>query len=177
MFRQTPWPQLSQGDLFDGIQISESLTGGKKKEARYRVIVLSHGCEIDKRDNHTCLCARIVALDNRPPTYVEALRIGDVANAMYLAPIAGWGEAYVDFRFIFRVHRSQFQEAAGSPSRVASMSEAGQFALQIALFAFFGRVVLSLRVVRLLALYTAVSEALRRTRKAIAAALGKGQRA
>lgn len=140
LYAHSPWDVLSQGDVLSDMEITETL-GARSRTYSYTVIVLSHGCEIDKREANVAICARVKPVSGeRSARYAEALRDGNVAHAMYLPESSTLPESYVDFRGIYRVALDDARRAIAEGRRCLSLSEAGQLALQGFVYRFFARV-------------------------------------
>jgi len=142
--------------LLSGIGIRENLVGTEKVYAGTAVIVLSHGCDIDKKDTNAILCAQTRPLAKQKPQFADAIRRGDVINAMYLPQIGILAESYVDFRLTHRVSKVELEKAMHSGRRIASLSADGQMALHVYLFRFFTRTDLNPLVIRVLSAWDAL---------------------
>lgn len=140
LYAHSPWDLLSQGDVLSDMEITETF-GQKSRTNSYTVIVLSHGCEIDKRDASVAICGRVKPLSGeRSARFIEALREGNVAHAMYLPESSTLAESYVNFRDIYRVALDDARRAIAEGRRRLCLSDAGQLALQGFIYRFFARV-------------------------------------
>jgi hypothetical protein len=128
---------LSQGDLFLGLYVPD-LPSTAPATRRLDGIVLSHDCEIDK-NQEALLIARFRPIIEISLSDSGNLRAGKVINAMHLPGTSQSPEGLIDFRFTFRIERSQLDRAMQAGGRVASMTPDGQSALQAYLFRFFAR--------------------------------------
>ncbi len=139
IFADAPGDQLDQGDVFAEIEVSDH-DGRGAGRANKTVMLLSHGCEIDKPDLPTLLCALVGDIRSINVSRAGDLRAGRVINAMHLpAEVSGLPEGYVDFRSIYRVPRSIIQASIASGRRLVCMTELGRNALGAFLYRFFTR--------------------------------------
>jgi hypothetical protein len=90
---------------------------------RSTVMVLSHGCEIDKPKRAACIVARITRFAEVDKSLHGYIRKGDVANALYLPtdPALG-GEAYADLSELYRapyanIDALEFREREGADGK------------------------------------------------------------
>lgn len=143
---------ISQGDILAGVTCIDASTGpdGQRKT----VMVISHGCEIDKPNANTCYVADVKPLSAIPANGHGSIRQGKVGAVIYL-PLneSLGGEYFVDLRGIYRVQFSQIcdtelrTESNGDrvrvlsdPSiRLAALSDDGVAVLQGQLILFFTR--------------------------------------
>ncbi len=105
----------------------------------YPLLLLSHGCEIDKNGADVLLVARIREVTELSAGNQGYLRLGRVRNAMLLTDLPAFNESFADFGYTFRVLRSELDRADGDGRRVASMSVDGRIALQVFLYRFYAR--------------------------------------
>ena len=103
------------------------------------ILVVSHGCIIDKPHSHVLHVCRLMRVDQLSPTDVGNIRGGGVKYAMYLDDVPVLGEMYVDFRHWHRVLREDLRAAQNDGRRVASMSPDGRLDLQAQLYRFHTR--------------------------------------
>jgi hypothetical protein len=137
MFRPALADALCQGDVFLRIPVSER-TGEVTRDATPNVILLSHDCDIDKRDAVLLVCeARPIT--TLPGGIAGDIRRGRVKNAMHVPAVNSLPESFLDFRFIHRVARTLIDQAHAEARRAASMSEDGRAALLTYLYRFFAR--------------------------------------
>lgn len=146
---------LSQGDVIEDVVVydSENTPTGdpKPKDRRFRVMVLSHSCDIDKSDSNACLCARVRPITDVREKFRDAIRTGKVAAIMYLPPGSALSEGYVEFRYSYRlcywhigatdwkeIDGEKHRVINGTDRRVISLSDKGQRTLQGALSVFYG---------------------------------------
>jgi hypothetical protein len=142
-----PLPYLSQGDILRSIDVHEPML--KPEVQTIDAIVLSHDCDIDKRDGGVCLVARIKPVDGERPDFQARIRTGRVANTLYLPATPGLEEGFVDFRYMYRVRYKHIGANAfdgagrrilGSPDpRSHSLSDDGLTVLRGSLGSFFLR--------------------------------------
>lgn len=168
IYAETPWPSLSQGDLFSGITIREYLGDTTKTYPGVTVVLLSHDCEIDKPATKALLCAQTRSLAKQSPTHADTIRRGGSFNAMYLPAIGNTPESYIDFRLTHRVHREIFDLAVEQGTRVTSMTQDGRDILMVFWLRYFTRAEADPRMLRLLAWGTTVMQKVRRWRDAFA---------
>lgn len=138
MFADKLRDQVSQGDIFEGIDVSETL-GGREDPFLGPVVLLSHDCEFDKQNQYSALVARVYLLDHAPSGARAPIRSGQALNAVYLPAVGPRPESYVDLRYVHRVTKLSLNEAAAAGRRRASMTDEGRDALLGYLFRFFAR--------------------------------------
>lgn len=126
--------QLSQGDLFRDVLISEGV-GEHQQSWNRRVMVLSHDCEIDKPTCTSPLVVAVRALDDFPEEHRGLIRENRLYNGMYLEPGNGIEEGFADFRFIHRMRREDLAE----PKKLASLTQEAREAMPAYLWRFFTR--------------------------------------
>lgn len=146
---------LSQGDVLNDVRVFDpdnSPTGGPvAKDRLFRVMVLSHSCEVDKRDSNACLCARVRLITDVRGQFQDRIRNGRVANIMHLPAEGLLPEGYVEFRYTYRVRYDHINATGwvqdgvdthrtivGPERRLISLSDQGQTTLMGALSVFFG---------------------------------------
>jgi hypothetical protein len=147
LYRPTPRASLSQGDILREIRCAE-LTEPEGRIFK-TMVVLSHGCEIDKKDNTACIMAKVKSLADDRPHFQDAVRAGHVANLMHLPEHPALPEGYVDLRFMYRVTFKQIGATTfgadgerllvPGDNRILSLSKEGQEVLQGSIAQFFLR--------------------------------------
>ena len=80
--RVAPSDPLSQGDIFANVRCVEP--ANPPSEKLRTVVVLSHGCEIDKQDSTSCYTAAVRLFKRERDDIREAIRSGRTANTIYL---------------------------------------------------------------------------------------------
>jgi hypothetical protein len=99
------------------------------------VLVVSHGCEIDKRDSKKRILVAPVASADRLSTSRDAVFEQREHALLPLLDIPHLGDCYADLRLIHPVDHSFLR----NENRVASMTEEGIVRLQAQLVGFFTR--------------------------------------
>ena len=89
-------PSLSQGDIIQNVRIVEAHIS--PDERTFSVMVLSHGCEIDKKNSQVVLAARVLSLAELGGDATK-IKDGSALTTFYLPEI----DQVVDFRNTFRV--------------------------------------------------------------------------
>lgn len=150
--RRGPLEPISQGDILKGVNCVDSATGPEGQ--RNTVMVVSHGCEIDKPSAKSCYVADVKSLETIPENQKGSIRQGKVAAVIYLPllePLGG--ESFVDLRTMYRVQLSQLcaSELRTEPNgdrvrmltdpsiRVGALSDDGVTVLHGQLILFFTR--------------------------------------
>lgn len=130
--------EISQGDIFEGVDIAEVLDG---REDGYQgsVILLSHDCEFDKPNVDYVLVARVLPLDSTSSAAWGAIRTGQALNAIHLPGVGHHPERFINLRFIHRLPKAVLIEAGVVGRRSISMSDDGRAALVAYIFRFFAR--------------------------------------
>ena len=131
-------PEISQGDIFDGIQTKE-VFGGREESHSGLAVLLSHDCEFDKPNHPDVLVARVLPLAAAPESTWAAIRDGSAYHVIHLPSVGQGAEAYINLRYIHRVLKDDLRAAATAGRRMASMTDDGRTALIAYLFRFFSR--------------------------------------
>lgn len=134
MYAAPPRKQLSQGDIFQAVPITE-MSGTSVSEWRGRIIVLSHDCEIAKPSCTAPLVARLRESHEFPLDKWGLIRENRLYNGMHLERDNSLAEGFVDFRFI---HRARC-EVLDACRKIASLDDNGRDALTYFLWRFFSR--------------------------------------
>ena len=142
-----PSDPLSQGDIFANVRCVEP--ANPPSEKLRTVVVLSHGCEIDKQDSTSCYTAAVRLFKRERDDIREAIRSGRTANTIYLPRNDALnGEGFVDRRLFYRVryedlHAASFQETqrvvGASAQRLVGLEEQGVLILRERIVQFFSR--------------------------------------
>lgn len=139
IFARNVAAKLSQGDVFLGINIHERLSNEPMRTSSRPLLLLSHGCEIDKTNVDVFLVCVIRLLTELSDGQPNQVRTGQIRSAMYLEDVPQVGEAFADFRYFFRVLRSEIEAGRQGGRCVASMTPDSRVALQVFLFRYHSR--------------------------------------
>jgi hypothetical protein len=99
------------------------------------VVIVSHSCDLDKKQKKRVLVAPIRQMDSLPQDSHNDILAQRRRSSMPLPGIPVLGDYYADLRLISPVDRSYMDD----DNRVASMTEQGLLRLQAQLAAFFLR--------------------------------------
>jgi hypothetical protein len=138
MFLSSLSPEISQGDVFEDVEVLEVL-GGREESYKGAVVLLSHDCEFDKPNQAYVLVARVLPLAEVHRSQWDQIRRGSALNAVYLPGVGERPESFINLRFIHRLPKDCLREAALLGRRVASMTPDGRAALVAYLYRFFAR--------------------------------------
>ncbi len=138
MFLPALRPEISQGDIFEGVRVLEIL-GGREESYTGPVVLLSHDCEFDKPHEYV-LVARVLPLDNAPRDSWDQIRRGEALNAIHLPAVAPRPESFINLRYMHRLPKEELREAAVLGRRAMSMTDEGRAAMLAYMFRFFARV-------------------------------------
>lgn len=143
---------LSQGDILEGVRIAEPHLGAG--ERTFRVMALSHACEIDKEHNKVMLVGSVRPLSDFNPADHDRIRNKEVLSVFHLPadPPAVPIERCVDFRQLYRTSFSAIGATGfavingqkqrvfpGADPRTLSLSDHGITVLHGRIVAFFTR--------------------------------------
>ena len=103
------------------------------------LMLITHGCEIDKAGVDVLLVCRVRELSQLDGGLPGDVRSGRVRSAMYLGQVGPLAESFADFRYMHRVLRSDLTTARAAGSCVASMTVDGRLSLQTHLYRFHTR--------------------------------------
>ncbi len=137
MFLPALRPEISQGDIFDGVRVMEVL-GGREESYTGPVVLLSHDCEFDKPHEYV-LAARVLPLDSAPRSSWNDIQRGNALNAIYLPAVAPRPESFINLRYIHRLPKDELREANIVGRRSTSMTDEGRAAMLAYLYRFFAR--------------------------------------
>lgn len=141
MFLPMPREQLSQGDVFEGIEISD--LAGNPPTFSARILLLTNDCDIDKVKTHPVVLGLRVTpmsvLENADRGLAGDVRRDRVPAAMLLESCPAFHESFLDFRYVHRVSREDLLSALQKGRRLASMSEDGRMAVLARFYAYFAR--------------------------------------
>jgi len=152
-YQSLPGGQLDQGDIIRHIVVIRKALGTQQdppnfEQVRSHVLVLSHGCEIDKPDKpgnveyraDSVLVARVVRLSQIPSGVQGQVRKLTVRSAFYLPkedPLPE--EAYVDWRSIQPVDKAVLVAARATDQYVCTLGGDLFMAAKEKLWEFFFR--------------------------------------
>ena len=139
--------QLSQGDIFAGIELLDSATPSSPLKT-HNVIVISHTCEILKPSNSIVLVCAIRSLSDIESSNRGHIKNNRIYNAMYLSAIADLSESFVDFRYTFRINKLSLEEYIHQGRKIASLNDEAQLALTTFFYRFLIRPVPSTGLIR-----------------------------
>jgi hypothetical protein len=110
---------------------------GNAVGARRLGMVLSHGCELDKKPEHPMVSMmQVRPLAPLPSEVQDGIRSYGQKRTFYLPPNDSLPEEHwVDFRFVTTIRRDVIDELP----RIASMNEDGRDLLHYQLFRFYAR--------------------------------------
>lgn len=137
MFSQAVRPEISQGDVFTGMDVFEVL-GGREERYEGALILLSHDCEFDKQ-HEFALVARVLPLDSAPRSSWPQIRRGEALNAIHLPGVGDQPESFVNLRYIHRFPKGDLRQADLAGRRVASMTDDGRSAFVGYVYRFLAR--------------------------------------
>ena len=143
MYLVQPDELHDQGDIIKKIEIlapssNEPVCALEPKSAR--VIVLSHGCEIDKADSSTLLVAPVVRLSADDGGLIGLIRKGRVRNYFHLAPDGAMSEeAAVDWRLVQVVRKSPVTSNRSGQQYVCTLDADAKAAMAESLLQFLFR--------------------------------------
>lgn len=106
---------------------------------RHPLLLISHGCEVDKATIDVLLVARIRSLLELSGGLQGDVKRAAVRSAMHLPAVSSLPEGFVDFRYMLRALREDLDRADREGRRVASMTVDGRLALQVYLYRFHTR--------------------------------------
>jgi hypothetical protein len=132
-------PEISQGDVFDGVMIVDPLEGPNPRLAR--VILLTNDCDIGKKSHrpvHVVELKEMASLTGPAQSIAGDIRADRVPSALLVEARLPIPESFVDFRTITRLPQSAVMDAP--ERRMVSMSGDGRVALFYRLYTYFRRV-------------------------------------
>jgi hypothetical protein len=140
---------LSQGDILEPVLCVDGLTG--PIGVRRRVMVVSHSCEIDKKQSRSIYVAVYSRFEPHDKATLGAIRANRVIAAMFVPGLPGRIDTgFIDLRSIFRVAFESIQADRIDQGnlgmrwlrdpriRVAKLAEPGKSLLQYSLSRYFG---------------------------------------
>ena len=130
--------EWSQGDILKDVELIDS-AAPRALPKNYRVIILSHDCDLDKQHNSVVLVCAIRDLTEVSDGFQGDIRKNRVANVMYLEGTNLLEESFVDFRYVFRVDKTFLKQAVKQGARIASLNDEARLALMTFLYRFFAR--------------------------------------
>lgn len=136
IFRLDLEEKLSQGDIFENLEVAEAFA--TPPTMRMRVAVLTNSCDLDKQ-RPTALVVRMVPLADLPKGPAGDARQGRVARALFLPAEGAFPDSILDFEAIYRVPRASLIAAMEHGDRIASMTDRGRKALAGWLGYYIGR--------------------------------------
>lgn len=102
-------------------------------------MLTTHGCEVDKPSGDVLQVCRVAKVTDLDRSRQASVRNGAMRNTLYLGMVQGLGDAYVDFRYVHRVLRTDLQAADANARRIVSMTVDGRIALQEHLYRYHTR--------------------------------------
>lgn len=140
MFREEPREDLSQGDLFNAVEVPE-LEEGTLSTRPIQAVLLSHDCEVlnPKRKGkarHALVAEVRPASDAAEDGLWGMIEKGRVWNAFPLPPDQDGEASFVDFRRVYRVEKSVLQDTLEDGHRVASLTDDGREVIIYAYLSF-----------------------------------------
>jgi hypothetical protein len=121
------------------VEIHEKLGNGNWVTYTNPLIVVSHGCAIDKPHADILHVCRLRLINELNATNIGNVRGGGVKDAMHLDDVPTLGEAFVDFGYWYRVLHDDLRAARADGRCVASMTPEGRLELQAHLYRFHTR--------------------------------------
>jgi len=113
--------EISQGDIFDGIETPQT---ARPSAGPFPLLLLTNDCDIDRVGEFAFLLAvRVVPYARIDPGTVGNIRNGTVTKAMPLEGHPRFGEHFIDFREVHRIPRDAVVSANADGRRVASMTD------------------------------------------------------
>ena len=122
--------ELDQGDIIRQVTVTHKLPEGSGEAPQTlvsNVVVLSHGCDIDKPKSDTVLVARAIRISALPAVGLAGeIRKNRVHHALYL-PAEGpvREDVYVDWRSIQPVDKAELLRARSTERYIATITVSG----------------------------------------------------
>ncbi len=145
MYLQELRGEVSQGDVFGSLLISyvrqevnRPVTMEVSATIDIPAMLITYDCEYDKPSTKLVLVAGVFPLAEVPLNRQGNVRKNKIFSTFYLEKTASQEEAFVDFRYIGSLEKTIVAQEAENGSRIISLSDEAQLALQEQLSAFFG---------------------------------------
>ncbi len=132
--------EVSQGDVFDSLPLAyvtqESAYQVHSENAR--AIILTYDCGYDKPSTRFVMVTGVFPLTGVPADRQGNIRRNKIFSTFYLSANTRFDESYVDFRYMGRLDKRLVADQAQANTRLISLDDEAQLALQEQLSAFFG---------------------------------------
>ena len=132
--------EVSQGDVFDSLPLAyvSQESAHQVLSENARAIVLTYDCEYDKPSTRFVMIAGVFPLAGVPTDRQGNIRRNRIFSTFYLSASTRFDESYVDFRYMGRLDKRLVAAQAQAGTRLLSLDDEAQLALQEQLSAFFG---------------------------------------